>query len=177
MRGNQDDVLAFHRGKWSIPAYAGEPRLAWIRRWCSRVYPRVCGGTADGGNNCGLHNGLSPRMRGNPLARRPRLALRRSIPAYAGEPRQTVYNRATEPVYPRVCGGTLIAAGCAKAALGLSPRMRGNPVAGGPVGGPLRSIPAYAGEPRAAGNSAAFALVYPRVCGGTCAGVTGLAAL
>ena len=52
-------------------------------------------------------------------------------------------------------------------ARGLSPRMRGNPDCGGLVCGGLRSIPAYAGEPRRRVNRVAQRQVYPRVCGGT----------
>ena len=52
-------------------------------------------------------------------------------------------------------------------AQGLSPRVRGNQGDGVKVGVVVRSIPACAGEPRAAAYGIFGATVYPRVCGGT----------
>ena len=70
--------------------------------------------------------GLSPRVRGNqkPLLHvgpRPR-----SIPACAGEPEVVVSAHCGTSVYPRVCGGTPLPERAQVAALGLSPRVRGN---------------------------------------------------
>ena len=83
--------------------------------------------------------GLSPRVRGNPLPR----------------------------VYPRVYGGTSGSGQRGMSARGLSPRVRGNRgrtprpyVCNG-------SIPACTGEPIAASPSHASTVVYPRVYGGT----------
>ena len=45
--------------------------------------------------------------------------------------------------------------------------MRGNLCVNHPQHGWDRSIPAYAGEPRASGLAPSWATVYPRVCGGT----------
>ena len=50
---------------------------------------------------------------------------------------------------------------------GLSPRMRGNPTRIRSVGKPVRSIPAYAGEPPIHPSRRTISKVYPRVCGGT----------
>ena len=70
------------------------------------VYPRVCGGTAseDGGRGDVL--GLSPRVRGNRVARRRRADVLGSIPACAGEPARMLRMCRSCRVYPRVCGGT-----------------------------------------------------------------------
>ena len=51
--------------------------------------------------------------------------------------------------------------------LGLSPRVRGNPVEYPYVVYRLRSIPACAGEPLSALGAIVDGEVYPRVCGGT----------
>ena len=70
-------------------------------------------------------------------------------------------------VYPRVCGGTLDGVAVTSPAIGLSPRVRGNPTfkgAGVIIAG---SIPACAGEPPSIARTSAAARVYPRVCGGT----------
>ena len=55
--------------------------------------------------------------------------------------------------------------------------MRGNRPYRVAVAAGCRSIPAYAGEPDAAGGAGFGAAVYPRVCGGTCAISTGCANL
>ena len=70
----------------SIPACAGEPVLAERLHVKYGVYPRVRGGTASYSARLGTLRGLSPRARGNPIARARHRFRRRSIPACAGEP-------------------------------------------------------------------------------------------
>ena len=138
---------------------------------------------------CGYRHGLSPRVRGNPLAGLQQSAVPNegSIPACAGEP-LSLHSRAVgDPVYPRVCGGTWSWPGCWWSSAGLSPRVRGNRCGQGRRPGPLRSIPACAGnrhrpapaperarsipacagEPYSPGGTSCTWRVYPRVCGGT----------
>ena len=91
-----------------------------------KVYPRVCGGTVLANNAHVLIRGLSPRVRGNPRWRRCAGSRTRSIPACAGEPALAARRRQPDEVYPRVCGGTSVAAGWADCGKGLSPRVRGN---------------------------------------------------
>ncbi len=127
----------------------------------------MCGGTGSCTVWMPPVKGLSPRVRGNPFRRRDQHALRRSIPACAGEPGPAAALRAPSAVYPRVCGGTAVMPGCQTGIGGLSPRVRGNPLSVELRSSKLRSIPACAGEPgriREQGHSPA---VYPRVCGGT----------
>ena len=182
---NRDTV---HTG--SIPACAGEPRLLRLIRGRSRVYPRVCGGTESPVLMILIGTGLSPRVRGNRQQQVIPLTRRRSIPACAGEPRNHQGSPKSARVYPRVCGGTLLLLIFESSALGLSPRVRGNPAAsdfreqcpgsipacaGEPLPRrtqppPLRSIPACAGEPCSAGVLVGVEEVYPRVCGGTADG-------
>ncbi len=71
------------------------------------------------------------------------------------------------PVYPRLCGGTLVAVDAAARNAGLSPPVRGNPCMAADPGHGRRSIPACAGEPRIAQVISAADRVYPRLCGGT----------
>ena len=111
----------------SIPAYAGEPAARHTRPPQSRVYPRVCGGTAGTYRRPANVHGLSPRMRGNPPQGTPGRRNPGSIPAYAGEPPAHTAARPTCTVYPRVCGGTVDANIASVGDEGLSPRMRGNP--------------------------------------------------
>ena len=102
------------------------------------VYPRVCGGTVDSSPTSAYPAGLSPRVRGNrpSSSARPRAA--RSIPACAGEPPLCFLYPPYREVYPRVCGGTGPVSHCY---VWLIPSR------------PKRSIPACAGEPRPIANT------------------------
>ena len=52
--------------------------------------------------------------------------------------------------------------------MGLSPRVRGNPISGNPDFAKRGTIPACAGEPFGQQSMAPEGGDYPRVCGGTC---------
>ena len=127
----------------------------------------MCGGTRHRQDLHGILNGLSPRVRGNPVLRKRQATWQRSIPACAGEPRCEYGDRDWDSVYPRVCGGTTTPSNFRAYVMGLSPRVRGNRRNG------LRdlirrgSIPACAGEPPSAEPRRRREWVYPRVCGGT----------
>ena len=167
MRGNRAPLDRRRGGGRSIPAYAGEPVLRGQSRFHRRVYPRVCGGTTRANAIANALIGLSPRMRGN--LRRPHAGAHhdRSIPAYAGEPMISWLLIVLIRVYPRVCGGTTQRQRYVLVRLGLSPRMRGNPLDVVRSLNRRRSIPAYAGEPCRTERQAGRGRVYPRVCGGT----------
>ena len=111
--------------------------------------------------------GLSPRVRGNPAHHRLQLRNLGSIPASAGEPRVPLTVTDTTTVYPRECGGTLRRRVPPIKVLGLSPRVRGNPLPYEGMTIEQRSIPASAGEPIASRAENTVATVYPRECGGT----------
>ena len=106
-------------------------------------------------------------MRGNHCQLPRQLPRQRSIPAYAGEPRNCNPARQSARVYPRVCGGTARYQYQWPTLAGLSPRMRGNRTAQGTGHRSWRSIPAYAGEPVSGNGGGGGGGVYPRVCGGT----------
>ena len=127
----------------------------------------MCGGTPAHALLGILDAGLSPRVRGNLLQSRQPLNRPRSIPACAGEPTDGSGRCRHDKVYPRVCGGTGQMRRPAAVALGLSPRVRGNRVLPGEGNGPVRSIPACAGEPIRLTVWTYMWKVYPRVCGGT----------
>ena len=130
VRGNPGLQLLAVAFLGSIPACAGEPRPGERIRVPLEVYPRVCGGTILSNHAKGRAFGLSPRVRGNP-GRRPRGAPGDgSIPACAGEPDGASPPPARPPVYPRVCGGTGFRGSVWFLSGGLSPRVRGNRVAG-----------------------------------------------
>ena len=110
----------------SIPACAGEPRAVPPAYCYGQVYPRVCGGTAFQQLPDVQAEGLSPRVRGNPVPNRRKHLCVRSIPACAGEPCSGCLRAGLIGVYPRVCGGTLTDSVTILARYGLSPRVRGN---------------------------------------------------
>ena len=167
VRGNRPGFPAEWRLARSIPACAGEPRRSRIRRPNRRVYPRVCGGTVWSSVIPPWSGGLSPRVRGNPVACAFCCAAAGSIPACAGEPIPVIWSPGSSPVYPRVCGGTLIWPEAGDVDKGLSPRVRGNQHPVMTHRADIRSIPACAGEPRPVHAAAFHSAVYPRVCGGT----------
>ena len=127
----------------------------------------MCGGTQFKCENCSTDWGLSPRVRGNRQHAGPRPLAHGSIPACAGEPILGKTTSRFHRVYPRVCGGTLIAAPREHQQPGLSPRVRGNLGKLDQAFCTFRSIPACAGEPAPSDSSAIVPVVYPRVCGGT----------
>ena len=151
----------------SIPARAGEPRPGRLYGRWSKVYPRTCGGTEPG---CGTGRGsagLSPHVRGNLRGVEVGGPGPGSIPARAGEPRPSAASCSATGVYPRTCGGTRQASGRRSACSGLSPHVRGNPLAMRAEKSSLGSIPARAGEPDSAWGFPPLHRVYPRTCGGT----------
>ena len=111
--------------------------------------------------------GLSPRVRGNPASASGSMVTVGSIPACAGEPPKPTYIITWSGVYPRVCGGTVVNLRHAPPPLGLSPRVRGNPIKEFGFDTLPGSIPACAGEPTSANRHRSYLPVYPRVCGGT----------
>ena len=131
------------------------------------VYPRVGGGTVSAYFAISCAVGLSPRGRGNPRFRLGNLPNSGSIPAWAGEPRKVGHSRSQRPVYPRVGGGTVYRYSRGIPGEGLSPRGRGNRGNDRLSNLQLRSIPAWAGEPRGRSPCCAASWVYPRVGGGT----------
>ena len=167
VRGNRLQSKRTHTLRGSIPACAGEPQHRRRNRHHCRVYPRVCGGTTAWSFSRLMSRGLSPRVRGNRDLLHDPQGYRRSIPACAGEPPVPSGEPDGPRVYPRVCGGTPAAAAARGPAVGLSPRVRGNPGQEQRQAEQVRSIPACAGEPQGALPSRRPPAVYPRVCGGT----------
>ena len=149
-----------------IPAFAGEPAAGSGASTPSGVYPRVCGGTSFSAVSDRLFSGLSPRLRGNRRQTLLPYGKRRSIPAFAGESPEPTLQTVIDRVYPRVCGGIACGFYIGLAAIGLSPRLRGNHLDVPAVGVHARSIPAFAGESSSDGLRCPVRQVYPRVCGG-----------
>ena len=126
VRGNPRGRRRSTATPWSIPACAGEPHGCQYMRVQPLVYPRVCGGTRPGTTGRAELEGLSPRVRGNPLPLSDSRLIVGSIPACAGEPSSFCRSLCGVEVYPRVCGGTVVQRDLDGCAAGLSPRVRGN---------------------------------------------------
>ena len=167
VRGNHRRWVGHLPQPGSIPACAGEPSTSTCAKMSMTVYPRVCGGTWGRAAASCRNGGLSPRVRGNPLALHHPPRRHRSIPACAGEPRWALSCSHCRKVYPGVCGGTFKKRDECPIASGLSPRVRGNLDSIARDSNRVRSIPACAGEPSTSPAPGTMPAVYPRVCGGT----------
>ena len=130
VRGNRNVLASILGSLRSIPACAGEPPPSIRNTAPAAVYPRVCGGTTFPVWLLLTAAGLSPRVRGNRGMPLNRSWSPGSIPACAGEPSHIPPLANFGGVYPRVCGGTAAFAHKAAQGVGLSPRVRGNPVKG-----------------------------------------------
>ncbi len=108
VRGNPKGGCMYESFMRSIPACAGEPNTWLAFLGLAAVYPRVCGGTREALSSNGADKGLSPRVRGNLKKTVVHGKLVGSIPACAGEPLRLEQYHGDNPVYPRVCGGTLL---------------------------------------------------------------------
>ena len=86
VRGNLLSLVVVRPRRRSIPACAGEPRLAAIEPSDRRVYPRLCGGTPALSGGLRWQAGLSPPVRGNQGTVYEEGKEAWSIPACAGEP-------------------------------------------------------------------------------------------
>ena len=153
--------------KGSIPAHAGEPYRYPPHTHRGRVYPRARGGTFGIRMIALRLLGLSPRTRGNQLAKMIDSKRGGSIPAHAGEP-PIVYRQIYRPwVYPRARGGTRYDFERVTGWQGLSPRTRGNQTDISSRFISTGSIPAHAGEPIELFGEPLRREVYPRARGGT----------
>ena len=146
-RGTQSGLFLAFAGAGSIPAWAGNPRLALILPGRNRVYPRVGG---EPRFTPGLFIGpvgLSPRGRGTLRRGKPERHPSRSIPAWAGNPGSPRLPQLQARVYPRVGGEPKTRSRGRFQDYGLSPRGRGTLGYAGLGRVAVRSIPAWAGNP------------------------------
>ena len=139
VRGNHVGAAGVVRVDRSIPARTGEPLSSFGVRSRPTVYPRAYGGTSTGLGETSGETGLSPRVRGNHVGAAGVVRVDRSIPARTGEPFWRAVDRREPRVYPRAYGGTAKLVRRALKANGLSPRVRGNPLAARPLAKPNSS--------------------------------------
>ena len=166
-RGNHcvpEGIASFVR---SIPARAGQPPSTAPRMSTAAVYPRTRGATGAAALGRPRSKGLSPHARGNPADPCPYSQHLRSIPARAGQPHLARTAPANSTVYPRTRGATTSCTRAVVSNQGLSPHARGNRALPRACGGPERSIPARAGQPRRPDAGGGGSGVYPRTRGAT----------
>ena len=148
-----------------IPACAGNRSASRVTAERAPVHPRVCGEQLRDRGGVRYTAGSSPRVRGTGQRARSVPALRRFIPACAGNRGGHKCDLRRDPVHPRVCGEQAATFAYKLELVGSSPRVRGT------VLGRLRAVPPRRFIPACAGNSivSAFAHcekpVHPRVCG------------
>ncbi len=126
-RGSRGGSTTSRSRSGSIPAHAGEPESYQNATYQLEVYPRPRGGALDVDPHAGAWKGLSPPTRGSRLHDKTWEAMRRSIPAHAGEPRRPLATRLHIEVYPRPRGGAAPDRAVTGTADGLSPPTRGSP--------------------------------------------------
>ena len=150
----------------SIPAHAGEPQFGQRGVPGRQVDPRARGGARATASMRSACSGRSPRTRGSLNDRLDALRQRGSIPAHAGEPEALEIALKAPGVDPRARGGALRAATQARVEEGRSPRTRGSRTRRARWRRGPGSIPAHAGEPRAAETHRDQHQVDPRARGG-----------
>ena len=167
VRGNLGYYRRGHCSGGPIPACAGQPHRRAEHLFHRRAYPRVCGATVKMGLLLPSGMGLSPRVRGNPVAAASVAPRSGPIPACAGQPWVGTPGGGQLWAYPRVCGATLICCSVTAGSSGLSPRVRGNLVQEAALVLRHGPIPACAGQPACNAPGPRQDRAYPRVCGAT----------
>ncbi|EGO93875.1 hypothetical protein APM_3478 [Acidiphilium sp. PM] len=133
LRGTPPKHAAAAHPRRFIPAPAGNTSSASPSEIFVAVHPRACGEHLASTGRASLSTGSSPRLRGTPGRPPRRTALRRFIPAPAGntQPRHRHFRHDT--VHPRACGEHASASVIVFVLVGSSPRLRGTR--------PVRDVP------------------------------------
>ena len=148
-----------------IPARAGQ--TAGRRSGCCQPtdHPRACGANVSAEVDDFLQCGSSPRVRGKRLRKAIRSAIRRIIPARAGQTSAGLDGADVPPDHPRACGANHECRPLMVLPVGSSPRVRGK-LAGLTRGFPrLRIIPARAGQTDSKRRASPTPSDHPRACG------------
>ncbi len=148
-----------------IPACAGNAATSARTAASLAVHPRVRGERFSRTTSVTIVIGASPRARGTRRVEHADRALRRFIPACAGNAARARSSAAWRPVHPRVRGERAGTAVARRHGAGSSPRARGTRLAARCVGDDRRFIPACAGNAPGRPPIVAVAAVHPRVRG------------
>ena len=145
-----------------IPARAGNTPSPGPPGASATVHPRSRGEHTRRRTMHLTTNGSSPLARGTPLARVGRVAVRRFIPARAGNTRSSATPASRTTVHPRSRGEHSHASVTNSILVGSSPLARGTPRARGARRRSRRFIPARAGNTAPAISAKTGAAVHPR---------------
>ena len=148
-----------------IPAWAGNTKNSINIFKSLSVHPRVGGEHDDAGWHGASCAGSSPRGRGTPARNCRSSARQRFIPAWAGNTEITASPPGLPTVHPRVGGEHDSSFSYPLFCTGSSPRGRGTQPGRSASSGPVRFIPAWAGNTAARGSMWAMSAVHPRVGG------------
>ena len=108
-----------------IPARAGQTGLMARHPLHRPDHPRACGANEPILPPCHVQIGSSPRVRGKLLQHVPAHAVRRIIPARAGQTCRYIIVFLTVSDHPRACGANCAVLAAVAVAAGSSPRVRG----------------------------------------------------
>ena len=168
VRGTHAPHFRRHHENRFIPACAGNTPVLPRTEQFGAVHPRVCGEHDFVGFEIIDAAGSSPRVRGT-LARRTFVTIRpRFIPACAGNTLIAPKPPDFGTVHPRVCGEHVGSPSPTQRRIGSSPRVRGTRPLYPLTLGPIRFIPACAGNTRYLRGRNSPRTVHPRVCGEHC---------
>ena len=165
VRGTPKRGGAGSRGGRFIPACAGNSPRGLPSSLQTAVHPRVCGELDMRRELHIADNGSSPRVRGTPAVQRNPQAVRRFIPACAGNSVVVEAKGRRRAVHPRVCGELPSRCCGQRGDHGSSPRVRGTLLPECTACVPTRFIPACAGNSVQQASKRLLLRVHPRVCG------------
>ena len=148
-----------------IPACAGNAPRACPACSPGAVHPRVCGERRTSDPDRLAEDGSSPRVRGTLTEACLLLAVRRFIPACAGNADHPRSQHIARAVHPRVCGERADGVGRFAVVSGSSPRVRGTHIRRQRERAVDRFIPACAGNATRSAFQQSRRAVHPRVCG------------
>ena len=165
MRGKRGQFRGTGLDGRIIPARAGQTSL--VRAFVAAVsdHPRACGANVSAEVDDFLQCGSSPRVRGKLLQHVPAHAVRRIIPARAGQTAPYWPPWPWRPDHPRACGANGVDCGGHFVLSGSSPRVRGKQPVGVNYHYRQRIIPARAGQTSFAVRCAEVMSDHPRACG------------
>ena len=148
-----------------IPARAGKTPTSWGTKSASAAHPRACGEnpSAVGFGSSAL--GSSPRVRGKQCGGRSWSRCIGLIPARAGKTNGRTAAARSGPAHPRACGENTGTSTCCTAAVGSSPRVRGQHGMFLSSEGARGLIPARAGKTRDCPFVRGCPRAHPRACG------------
>ena len=172
-RGKPHPWNVRQRRQGLIPAHAGKTRSARTQCRPRTAHPRSRGENKRRHRSVTSRSGSSPLTRGKRLAREPRQAQTRLIPAHAGKT-QTVYKQISQwSAHPRSRGENLAGRRATSPDLGSSPLTRGKPSLAEVLPQDARLIPAHAGKTACTPTASQRPSAHPRsrgenLLGGSC---------